>query len=98
MSESKIGLLYRHFLRQFIDNDLVSPDADQHETMTLVGAALLSIGLFITVVLCTKYLIGIQLIGPTTIGAMDDRLFYISGALLLSALFAVVMWNAFPLD
>ena len=42
-------LLTQHFVRRFLENDLVSPDADRHEVLSLVGAGLLSSTMFITI-------------------------------------------------
>ena len=33
-------LLRHHFLRRFLDNDLISPNADRHEVLVLLAAAL----------------------------------------------------------
>ena len=44
--------LVEHFLRRFLDNDLISPDADRHEAIAVTLAALVSSGLFLTV-LCS---------------------------------------------
>ena len=53
-------LLRDHFLRRFLDNDLISPNTDRHEMLVLLAASLAVPGLFITVVLIgSKYVIGI---------------------------------------
>lgn len=92
------NLLTRHFLRRFVNNDLISPDADRHEVLAVIGAALLSSSLFLTVLLCIKYLFGIELPGPAAIWALDDRFLYIAGSMIITALATLAVWDALGLD
>ena len=48
-------LLVRHFLRRFLDNDLISPNADRHVAIVTAVAALIAPALFVTVLLSFKY-------------------------------------------
>ena len=92
-------LLRHHFLRRFLDNDLISPNADRHEVLVLLAAALAVPGLFITVVLLgSKYVIGIPTPGLTSVAALDDKFLYISASMLVMALMAAVQWDALALD
>ena len=47
-------LLTRHFFRRFIENDLISPDADRHQTLTVLSACLISFGLVVTMLLAIE--------------------------------------------
>jgi hypothetical protein len=91
-------LLIRHFLRRFLDNDLISPDADRHETLATVCAVLISLPLFVTVLLSFKYLGPFPSPGRTAVVALDDRFFYIAGSMIVMALVALAVWNALALD
>ena len=67
-------LLWHHFLRRSLDNDLISPNADRHEVLVLLAAALAVPGLFITAVLLgSKYVIGIPTPALTSVAALDDK-------------------------
>ncbi len=92
-------LLTRHFLQRFLDNDLISPNADRHETLSIVCAALISASLFATVLLSLKYLFQpFQSPGRTAIVALDDRFLYISWSMTIMGLVAVATWDALALD
>ena len=85
-------LLWHHFLRRSLDNDLISPNADRHEVLVLLAAALAVPGLFITVVLLgSKYVIGIPTPALTSIAALDDKFLYITASMLVMALMAAVV-------
>jgi hypothetical protein len=72
-------LLTRHFLQRFLDNDLISPHADRHETLAVAAAALVTSGLFVSVLLSMKYLFRpFQSPGWTAVVALDDRLLLIT--------------------
>jgi len=92
-------LLRHHFLRRLLDNDLISPNADRHEVLVLLAAALAVPGLFITVVLLgSKYVIGIPTPALTSVAALDDKFLYITASMLVMALMAAVQWDALGLD
>lgn len=92
-------LLTRLFLRRFLDNDLVSPDADRHETLAVVSAILASTSLFVTVLIAMKYqLAPFTSPGRTSLLVLDDRFLYIAGSMLIMALVAVAAWDALALD
>ena len=88
-------LLTQHFVRRFLENDLVSPDADRHEVLSLVGAGLLSSTMFITIGLALKFMfMPLQSPGRTAILAVDDRLLFLACAMIVMALVAVTAWDA----
>jgi hypothetical protein len=39
-------LLIRHFLRRFLEHDLISPNADRHEVLSAIGGTLVAVSLF----------------------------------------------------
>ena len=45
---SSYALLTRLFLRQFLENDLIAPDADRTQLLAVVGALSVSLTLFIS--------------------------------------------------
>ena len=92
-------LLTQHFVRRFLENDLVSPDADRHEVLSLVGAGLLSSTMFITIGLALKFMfMPLQSPGRTAILAVDDRLLFLACAMIVMALVAVTAWDGLSLD
>jgi hypothetical protein len=92
-------LLTRHFVQRFLENDLVSPDSDRHEVLSLLGAGLLSCTMFITIALSLKFLfMPLQSPGRTAILAVDDRLVFLACAMIVMALVAVTSWDALSLD
>jgi hypothetical protein len=91
--------LVRHFVTRFIENDFVSPDADRHEVMAVVGAALIALSLFVTCLLSVKYLFDpFPSPARTALAAMGDRALYVGWSMTLMALLAVVTWDALDLD
>jgi hypothetical protein len=92
-------LMTRLFLRRLIDNDLISPRADRHESLALVYALVLSVGVFATFFLSTGYLAAfIQLPGPAALSALSDRFLFIAASMAISALAALMVWDALALE
>lgn len=92
-------LLRAHFVRRFLDNDLISPDADRHEVLATVSAALVVTGLFVTMLMGFKYLSQIaQSPARTAVPAIDDRFFLFGSSMAVMALAALAGWNALSLD
>jgi hypothetical protein len=88
-----------HFLRRFLENDLVSPEADRREVLSLACAVMVSSGLFLTTALALKYLFApFPSPGRTAMAAVDDRFLYCSLSMLVMALVAVVCWHGLALD
>jgi hypothetical protein len=92
-------LLRDHFLKRYLDNDLISPNTDRHEVLVLLAASLAVPGLVVTVLLLgQKYVIGIPTPALTSIASLDDKFLYISASMLIMALMAAVQWDALMLD
>jgi len=92
------SLLVRHFLRRFLDNDLLSPNADRHEVIATACAALVAPGLAATVLLSFKYQFVFNPPGVTSLLALDDKVLYFGCSMTIMALVAAVTWDALSLD
>jgi hypothetical protein len=93
------SLLTRHFLRQFVENDLVSAEADRHEVLAMVAAALIAIPICATVLLSVKYLFRpFQSQGWTAVTVLDDQFLYVACSMIVMAVVAVIEWDALALD
>ncbi|MDQ3349519.1 MAG: hypothetical protein M3545_16330 [Acidobacteriota bacterium] len=92
-------LLTRHFLQRFLENDLLSPEADRHDAIAMVCGGLLTLGLFLSVLISMKFLfMPFQSPGRTALLAVDDRLLFIAISMIVLALVAVITWDALSLD
>jgi hypothetical protein len=92
-------LLTQHFLQRFLENDLLSPDADHHDAIALVCGGLLTLGLFLSVFISLKFLfMPFPLPGLTAVLAVGDRLIFVTIAMTVLAFVAVVTWDALSLD
>jgi len=92
------SLLARHFFRRFIENDLISPDADRHQTLAVASACIISFGLVVTMLLAVKYLAGVPIPGQTALISLDDKFLYIGWSMLVMGLVALAEWDALALD
>ena len=93
------GILTRHFLRRFLENDLISPEADRSHLLAVVGAGLFSTTIFVTMMMsCFKYVVGFYTPGQAAVASLDDKFFYISLSMLTVALLAVAQWDALVVD
>ena len=93
------AILTRHFLRRFLENDLISPEADRGHLLAVVGAALFSTTIFITMFMsCLKYVVGYYTPGQAAVASLDDKFFYISLSMVTIALLAVAQWDALVID
>jgi hypothetical protein len=91
-------LLRRHFISQFVENDL-SPDMDRHQLLALAAAGLVTLPLFATVFMSVKYLMQpLQSPGWTQVTAMGDQLTFCATSLLVSAIIATLEWDALALS
>lgn len=90
-------LLTRHFLQRFLENDLISPAADRRQVLSIVAAALISSGVFLTFAFTLKYMT-FQSPGRTAVAALDDRSFFIAWSMIVMALVAVAAWNGLAID
>lgn len=92
-------LVTRLFLRRLIDNDLISPHADRHESLAVLSALIVSLAVFVTFFLSTNYLAAfIQLPGPAALSALSDRFLFIAASIAISALAALMVWDALALE
>jgi hypothetical protein len=93
------AILTRHFLRRFMENDLIAPEADRSHLLAVIGAALFSTTIFITVMMsCFKYVVGFYTPGQAAVASLDDKFFYISLSMVTVALLAVAQWDALVVD
>ena len=92
-------LLTQHFLQRFLENDLLSPEANRHDAIAMVCGGLLTLGLFLSVLISMKFVfMPFQSPGRTALLALGDRLTFVSIAMIVMALVAVVAWDSLSLD
>jgi hypothetical protein len=92
-------VVMRLFLRRLIDNDVMSPHADRHESLAVLCALVLSLAVLVTFFVSTEYLAAfIQLPGPTALSALSDRFLLISASIAVSALATLMVWDALALE
>src|SRR4051794_34894639 len=92
-------LLTQHFLQRFLENDLLSPDADRHDAIAMVCGGLLTLGLFLSVGISMKFLfMPFQSPGRTALLAVGDRLVFVAFSMVVMALVAVITWDGLSLD
>jgi hypothetical protein len=92
-------VVLRLFLRRLIDNDVISPRADRHESLAVLCALVVSLAVFVTFFVSTEYLAAfIQLPGPTALNALSDRFLFLSASIAVSALAALMVWDALALE
>ncbi len=93
------SILTRHFLRRFLENDLISPEADRSHLLAVIGAALFSTTIFITMMMSSlKYVVGYFTPAQAAVSSLDDKFFYISVSMVVVALLAVTQWDALVVD
>ena len=90
--------LTRHFLRRFLENDLISPEADRSQLLAVVGASLFSITLFVTMFMSFPYITIGWTPAQLALSALSDRHFYIALSMTVSALLAVAQWDSLVVD
>ena len=101
MSENipAVRLLTRLFIRRLLDNDLISPHADRHDSLATTYAVVLSLAVFVTFFVATPYLSAfIQLPGVTALSALPDRFLFIAASMGTCALAALLVWDALALE
>ena len=92
-------LVTRLFLRRLIDNDLISPHADRHQSLAVLFGFVVSLAVFVTFFLSTPYLSAfIQLPAPAALSALSDRFLFIAASIAISALGALMVWDALALE
>jgi hypothetical protein len=91
-------LLTKLFLRQFLENDLLSPDGDRSQMLAIVGASVISLTLFISVFTSAGYAMSIMMPGEAAVLTLSDKFIYVSLAMLVTALVAAAQWDALAID
>ena len=91
-------LLTKQFLRQFLENDLISPDADRSQLLAVVGALAVSLTLFISMFMSAKFIGAFLTPGQAAVLTLDDKFFYLALAMVATALMAAVQWDALIID
>ena len=97
-AESIRGILTRHFLRRFLENDLLSPEADRTQLLAVVGAGLVTTTLFLSAFMSFSYVGVYQTPAQVALLALSDRFFYIALSMVVVGLVAVSQWDALALD
>ncbi len=95
---SRLALLTRHFLRRYLDNDLVSPGGDSHVGVSHALAAFIVPSLLIFMLVMLKYADFRLTWEEVADRSFDDAAFYVSIAMILFGLAATLTWDAFYLD
>ena len=90
--------LTRHFLRRFLENDLISPEADRAQLLATVGAALFSVTMMMTLFMSFGYVSVGWTPSGLALAALNDRHFYIALSMTVSALLAVTQWDSLVVD
>ncbi len=91
-------LLTKLFLRQFLENDLISPEADRSQLVAVVGAISLSLTLFISAFMSAGYIGPLMTPGLAAVQSLDDKFFYLSLAMVVTALVAASQWDVLAID
>ena len=91
-------LLTRLFLRQFLENDLLSPDGDRSQMLAVTGATVISLTLFISMFMSSQYAMAILMPAHAAVLTLNDKFFYVSLAMLVTAITAAAQWEALALD
>ncbi|MEO8681276.1 MAG: hypothetical protein ABI665_19655 [Vicinamibacterales bacterium] len=91
-------LLTRHFLRQFLENDLIAPEADRSQLLAVAGALVVSLTLFISMFMSSGYVIARFTPGQAAVASLSDKFFYLAFAMIVTALVAAMQWDALSVD
>jgi hypothetical protein len=94
----RLALLTRHFLRRYLDNDLVSPGGDSHVGVSHALAAFVVPGLMVVMLVTLKYSQYRLTWAEVADRSFDDAAFCVSMAMILFGMAATVTWDAFYLD
>src|SRR5438067_5219679 len=92
-------LVTRLFLRRLVDNVVISPHADRHESLAVPFGVVVSVPIFVTFLWSTSYLAAFILLpGTAALSALSDRFLFIAGSTAISALGALMAWDALALE
>ena len=99
MAHSRFAILTRHFLRRFLDNDVISPGGDAHVGLSQVLAAFVVPGLMIVATVLVKYSSQYRLVWNEVVDmTFDDAAVYVALAMILFGIASAITWDAFYLD
>jgi len=74
-------LLIRHFLRRFLEHDLISPNADRHEVLSALGGTLVAVSLFVAILIASPYqFFPLMPPGSVSLSSLDDRFLFTAAA------------------
>jgi hypothetical protein len=91
--------LTRLFLQRFIENDLISPDADRLQVLAQTCAILITGGLFVSFFLSLPYLQSpYPMPSRTAANMIRVQFLYSAWSMTVMALVAVSVWDALSLD
>ncbi len=91
--------LTRLFLQRFVENDLISPDADRVQVLAQAGATILTGGLFVSILLSLPYLGSpYPLPDRTAANMVRVQFLYAAWSMTVMALVALSLWDALALD
>ncbi len=91
-------LLTRLFLRQFLENDAISPEADRSQLLAVVGALAVSVTLFLSVSWSAKYVMAVWMPGQVAAVSLDDKYLYLAFGMIVTALVAATQRDALSID
>lgn len=94
---SSFGLLTRLFLRQFLENDAISPDADRSQLLAVVGSLAMSLTLFLSFAMSTKYVSSWTPAGAA-VASLDDKFLYLAFGMIVTALVGATQWDTLSID
>jgi uncharacterized membrane protein YagU involved in acid resistance len=92
------AVLTRHFLRTFLENDLISPDADRAQLLAIVGAGIVSLTTFLSLFGSFRYASLGLTPGQAALSALNDRSSWLALSMVLTALVAATQWDALAVD
>jgi hypothetical protein len=98
VASSRFALLTRHFLRRYLDNDLISPSGDAHIGLSHVIAAFVVSSLLVVTRVMLKYSQFRLTWAEVADLTFDDATVYASLAMILFGMAATISWDAFYLD
>jgi hypothetical protein len=87
-------LLRRHFFREFLDNDLLSPGGDQHGGLVLAAAALIVPGVLIPGVELFKYGYPFWTAVERDTHSWSDKCLFVTLSMIALSALAVINWEA----
>jgi hypothetical protein len=91
--------LTRLFLQRFTENDLISPDADRVQVLAQACGALITGGLFVSLLLSLPYLSSpYPMPSRTAANMIRVQFLYAAWSITVMALVAVSVWDALALD